>query len=459
MIVGNPQAQWIQNNYPDIWQDKSDILFYFIYKALKLSKGEVGYIVSNAFLFSDKAKKLRNYILRDGRLSKIVNFEQYLVFEDASITTGIFIFSKNHEDIKAIVLKEKNYSVDDVITIINDNDNAFAVDLKENNVFALVSNTIANLNERIDGKHAKLGNLCHVGSGMQTAANEVFCFSELPLQFPKEYIKKQLVGENISRYSLMDQPDYLLYFEDIDAFENLPVSIQEHLTNHKTELSDRATVKNEGRVWWRYSRPMHKEYYHLPKIWCSYRGKDNAFVLDETGDYIGLTNTTVIFDTNPDISIKYVLALLNSKLLNDRYKSIGKQTGSGVFEYFPNGVGKLPIPKIDLADQQPFITLVDKMIALHSELRNRRQRFLELVSDNLGINITEKHFDDCKEFKDFLEILQKQKRPLPHAEQPQWKEPFIQCKSEVETIRENIRQTDADIDQMVYELYGLTEGK
>ena len=172
-----------------------------------------------------------------------------------------------------------------------------------------------------------------------------------------------------------------------------------------------------------------------------------------------MTNTTVIFDTNPDISIKYVLALLNSKLLNERYRSIGKQTGGGVFEYFPNGVGKLPIPTICPTEQQPFITLVDKMIAFHNELQNRRQRFLELVSDNLGINITEKHFDDCKEFKDFLEILQKQKRPLPHAEQPQCKESFAQYKSEVDTIRENIRLTDADIDRMVYELYGLTEGE
>ena len=58
-----------------------------------------------------------------------------------------------------------------------------------------------------------------------------------------------------------------------------------------------------------------------------------------------------------------------------------------------------------------------------------------------------------------MEILQKQKRPLPHADQPQWKESFIQCKSDVDTIRENIRDTDAEIDRMVYELYGLTEGE
>ena len=107
---------------------------------------------------------------------------------------------------------------------------------------------------------------------------------------------------------------------------------------------------------------MHKEYYQLNKIWCSYRNKTNMFALDESTDYIGLTNTTVIFDTSNELSLKYLLALLNSKLLTFRYKSIGKQTGSGVFEYFENGVGKLPIPSATPEQQKPIIDLVDKIL-------------------------------------------------------------------------------------------------
>lgn len=112
--------------------------------------------------------------------------------------------------------------------------------------------------------------------------------------------------------------------------------------------------------------PMHKEFYHLNKIWCSYRAKSNQFALDESTNYIGLTNTTVIFDTNPNYSLKYILALLNSSTLNYRYKSIGKQTGGGVYEYFENGVGKLPIPSATPAQQKPIITLVDKILAAKS---------------------------------------------------------------------------------------------
>ncbi|MDR0785891.1 MAG: hypothetical protein LBE74_08465, partial [Treponema sp.] len=47
-----------------------------------------------------------------------------------------------------------------------------------------------------------------------------------------------------------------------------------------------------------------------------------------------------------------------------RYRSIGKQTGGGSFEYFPNGVGKLPIPAVDAKTQSDFALLADKMCEL-----------------------------------------------------------------------------------------------
>jgi hypothetical protein len=126
---------------------------------------------------------------------------------------------------------------------------------------------------------------------------------------------------------------------------------------------------------------MHKEHYHLPKIWCSYRSKSNAFVLDETSDYIGLTNTTVIFGTNTQYSLKYILALLNSKLLTFRYRSIGKQTGSGVYEYFANGIGKLPILEADSKTQNEFVLLVDKMVELkHKEYTEQNPQAKKIIS-------------------------------------------------------------------------------
>ncbi|BBM53699.1 Eco57I restriction endonuclease [Leptotrichia trevisanii] len=126
----SPIVSYLMDKYSEIWQDKSDILFYFIYKALKISKGEVGFIISNAFLFSDKAQKLRNYIVEKGRLEKIINFEKYMIFEEASITSCIVMFGKENRKVKGINLKEKNYSNDEILKYLNGN-KEYEIELKK----------------------------------------------------------------------------------------------------------------------------------------------------------------------------------------------------------------------------------------------------------------------------------------------------------------------------------------
>jgi hypothetical protein len=429
-VVGNPPyfniqtlgaksevAKEIQEAYPHIWQDKSDILFYFIAKAIEITKSKVGFITSNAFLHSAKAVKLRNFILENAPISKIVNFEKYMVFEDASITSTIIEFDKNQKNTKCLAcnFKDKDYAVNDISTIISDEEKYFEVTLKKDDVFALVNNETSSLNDKIDGNHPQLNTIFKIGKGMETAANKQFIFKEYPSQFPKDFIKKRMSGEIIKRYEIDTLKEYILYFEDVENFEDLPSSIQKHLLENKDFLENRATVKNEGRVWWRYSRPMHKNFYNLNKIWCSYRSKENIFCFDDTKEYIGLTNTTVIFDTNDDLDLKYLLALLNSKTLNFRYKSIGKQTGSGVYEYFENGVGKLPIPDIPKEEQKPFINLVNTIIESKEKITKYK-----------------KHFDS-------LNAVDK-----------------IEIQEEIEKLETLVLNSVNEIDSLVYELYGLS---
>ena len=403
-VIGNPPyfniqtlgakneiVEYIQNKYAEIWQDKSDILFYFLYLAMKLSKDSIGFIVSNAFLFSDKARKLRNKIVADNRLSRIINFEVFPVFKGVGITTCITLFDKDKKDFYAISLKEKDYDETEVTDYICNKSNEYKVNIRADDVFALVDERIEAINKKIDGNYPQLKDICLVGSGMQTAANDVFCFSEYPSQFPKEFIKKRMCGEIINKYSHSEINEYMLYFETVSSFKDLPESIQLHLNKYKKQLRQRATVMNEGREWWRYSRPMHKEYYHLNKIWCSYRSKENTFCLDESSEYLGLTNTTVIFDTNPEYNLKYILALLNSSTLNFRYKSIGKQTGGGIYEYFANGVGKLPIPPANTEQQAMLCALVDQMTTaqeqLGSAISDSDKKFLQQRVDVLDKQI------------------------------------------------------------------------
>jgi hypothetical protein len=203
---------------------------------------------------------------------------------------------------------------------------------------------------------------------------------------------------------------------------------------------------------------MHKEYYHSPKLYCSRRAFNNTFCYDEGFDYLGFSNMTVVFETNQKYSIKYILALLNSRLLNFRYKSIGKQTGGGSFEYFPNGVGKLPIPEISLDAQQPFIALADTMLSLNSQLQDNRSRFLRRLTENIeGVKITTalQTFDQM-DFAGFVAELKKQKIKLTLPQQDEWEDYFRQYADACHQLTDQIAATDREIDLRVYHLYGLT---
>ncbi|MDM8565436.1 N-6 DNA methylase, partial [Candidatus Halobeggiatoa sp. HSG11] len=416
----SPIAQAIQNSYPEIWQDKSDIIFYFIAKSIELTKNKIGFIVSNAFLFSNKAEKLRNYILENVSIEKIINFEQFMVFKDASITTSIIELSKNNMNTLAYSFKAKNYTEEDISKIINNVNNYFEVKLQKDSVFALVDKKIAMLNDKIDADYLKLNQICEIGQGMQTAADKIFSFREFPNQFPKEFIKNRVTGKNIERYFIDQTGDYLLYFEDIESFEKLPLSIQNHLLENRTFLENRADKKRrKTSKWWNYTFPIHKDYYYLDKIFCSRRAFNNTFVIDSNNEYLAFSNMTVIFDTNENFDIKYLLALLNSTTLNFRYKSIGKQTGGGSFEYFPNGVGKLPIPQISQERQQPFIDLVDNILATKQQIKDYQSLLNDAVKND--------NFDR-----------------------------EIKLKQAIYNFESKVIQIDKEIDKMVYELYGLT---
>jgi len=480
VVIGNPPyfnvetlgldslyVKHLQEAYKEVWMDKSDILFYFIKKAIDISNSNVCFIVSNAFLFSAKAKKLRNYILDNTQFEKIVNFERYHVFTDASITCAIIKLnkSKKSHSTEVINVKEAKYTPEQICEIINSDSRKFNVSFSKNDVFALATEATGLLNKKIDNKHAKLGDLFIVGSGMQTGANNVYCSEGVEKIIPEKYLRRRLNGEAIERYIIDDQlNDWMIYVEDEKEFECLSNSLKKYLLSKKDKLANRADKKRRKTAkWWNYTFAMHKEHYQLDKIWCSYRSKDNCFALDESaGKYIGLTNTTVIFDTNKDISIKYLLSLLNSNLLSFRYKTIGKQTGGGVFEYFENQVCRLPIPVVYGQRQKPFIEKTNTIIEEKTKLYKKSLSFIQFMQTEFGLSKIDKNLLNWMklDWPQFKKGLKKSNTDLTNfsiEERKKWSDYFNKQKSEVNTIKTKIMKTQNSINQLVYELYDLTE--
>jgi len=99
-----------------------------------------------------------------------------------------------------------------------------------------------------------------------------------------------------------------------------------------------------------------------------------------------------------EVPIKYLLALLNSQLLEFYFSFVGIMTAGGAFTLKYETIGELPVKELPLSKQELLINLVDQILAITKD-------------------------------EDYLA------NPTKQAE---------------------IKEYERQIDQMVYELYGLT---
>jgi hypothetical protein len=247
---------------------------------------------------------------------------------------------------------------------------------------------------------------------MQTGRNDVF--GDLDPRLARKWgLRKgqhflRARNSDILRYRIQSSGEMLLYLEDFETFDDLQPDVSTHLNAHKKELKDRAAYERGDCEWWKYTWPLHKEHAHRAKLLCPYLATRNRFALDSDQIYLGLTDTTVLYDAQQPEDMRYLMGLLNSKLLTFRFGSIGKLKSGGIREYFWNSISKLPIRRID------FFTGTDKA---------RHDRMVELVEQMLALH----------------EQLAAAK--TAHAKT---------------NIQRQIDATDAQIDQLVYELYELT---
>jgi len=175
--------------------------------------------------------------------------------------------------------------------------------------------------------------------------------------------------------------------------------------------------------------------------------------------FVVRNNTHILLrNAKSTIELKCLLALLNSRLIDFYYWTLNPERGEALAEVKAFHLGLLPFPK-DIPDQVFFIEKADKMLSLNADLQKVERNFLALLEENLSLPKVSKKLQKWYDldFKGFLKELGKQKIKIQLAEQGEWREFFQQEQAKAQKLLAEIQQTDAEIDAMVYALYGLTE--
>lgn len=343
---------------------------------------------------------------------------------DAGITTAIILLRKE-PDAKGIFtvrkLREGKPTAEQVTGGLNSNtDQLFEIIRPKqtqltSDAWNFSSRSFQKLHDKIDANCPAIGQLFTIGQGMQTGCNAVFggLFGSdaKKLKLGKQWSRKRAANSDIDRYGIRDRKEFLLWVEPATKFEDLPRPIRRHLTENQAALRKRAAYKRGNCEWWKFTWPLHKAYYNQDKIIVPFLASRNRFALDTTHRFIGLTDTIVLFkNSEVEENIAYVLALLNSKLLDFRFKGIAKLKGGGIYEYFWNSVSKLPIRRIDFSDRKEK-TCHDTLVRLANRMADLTAKLQKVSSD-----------------------------------------------AERASIEDLMRSTDNKIDSLVYDLYGFTDG-
>lgn len=156
-----------------------------------------------------------------------------------------------------------------------------------------------------------------------------------------------------------------------------------------------------------------------------------------------------------EIDLKYLLGLINSKLINFYFKLVL----SSNLHVYPEAIRNLPIIKINIESQQKIIDKADLMLLLKKELQKislKLQRTLQRKLENLELSKKLENWYELT-FAEFVKELGKKKIKLSLSEEAEWEDYFLQEQQKAVAIKNEIDATDKEIDRMVYELYGLTE--
>jgi hypothetical protein len=120
---------------------------------------------------------------------------------------------------------------------------------------------------------------------------------------------------------------------------------------------------------------------------------------------------------------------------------------------------KLPIKNVHINNQFKLAKKVNQLLDLTKDFNSLVFNFLELLINKFEFIKPSKKLKSWPEleFGAFLKELKKAKVQLSLSEEAEWMQYFNEQKQKALELKSEINRIDHEIDQMVYELYGLTE--
>ena len=358
VVIGNPpygaeldesEKEYLKYLFESFHTRWTDTFNYFIAKSLNLVRGKSysSLIIPNNFLFQNEYEKSRRNIFDHAILNQVINLGGN-VFEDAEVPTCIILFRKQ-------IINDYTFEYLDLRTEEKTgklfHDTCF-VPYRKQEVLESTSATfgvnklVYSIQKRNLGKINLIDSFAlEVANGIQPTGDKIFRISAIKaaeLQLESELLKRVLVGSNFNRYLIHYDGHQVIYTTksvDINKYPNC----LNYLERFKIQLLSKRETMKGILPWWCLHWPRYNELFEEDKIILR-QTSDCLIATFDTEGYYTMNNVVIlkIKEDNP-VSYKFLLALLNSKLLNFIYRQITQEENRVFAEVKPINIRKLPI--------------------------------------------------------------------------------------------------------------------
>ena len=467
VVIGNPPyvraellkrfKKHFENNYK-VFNPGTDLFGYFYELSFRLlsDQGILGFI-SNTFNKTKSGISLREFLQNNISFERYIDFTEFQVFNNATTYPIIFIGSKNKPIDKFEYIKiSKDFQP--IKTSIDTIRKEFVLQEKldpKNWTFELSnSNNLINKIKSYPSVRSKYGKSYR---GLITGLNEAFIVERNT--FKNKNVKPIYEGKDIQKWSTLPAVSELILFKNgwtnelyanqIEKLHKDYSDIFYHLKNYEEKAKARY---DQGQYWWELRQCAYYDLFEKPKIIFPNLQSSNKFCFDNESNYL---NAPAVFLPTDDLVL---LGILNSKVVWYFLKSICVVRSGGYIEVKPQYFEQIPIPDYEDSITEPLKHLVKIIISLSKNIQEKQNTFLSRIQSNFTID---KPSNKLKEFynydfKTFLSELKKKKITLTLKQQDEWEQYFNEYKTEINKLQQQINQTDNEIDQLVYKLYGLT---
>jgi len=311
-----------RREYPEL-QFKIDTYSMFLLKALKLTKrgGTFTYIIPSTFLDNFFEEKIRINLLTKTRIDRIVELNDQ-VFPDAVVHSMIISIINikpelNHKiSISASKSIFTEFAEVPVDYILNQPQSALSMRNFENKDFL----------SKIAVDTVSLIDVLDIRQAIKTGNDKIYLYNSKL----KDNFKPIIGGKHIGKYKIIDSGIFVDYGKHLAC-------------------------------------PRDYKIFEQPKILIRETGSTITATYDDSGLYV-LSSLYNAILKDKEFSLKYILALINSKLfqymmnLLTLEKTSGAFTKARIFHYY-----KLPIKKITSTEQKPFVEKVEMILKMKKE--------------------------------------------------------------------------------------------